>query len=187
MQADASEGAFSGAASDARTARPPIAAARFVWTRWSSHAQPPRRATSEGRKSLPLRVATDGMSATLARQPASRSGVLLRRYIDTFRLALESGNRTCLCGIMGAGHDDLPEAVKTGIGAFADMNEAWLSRVSEGSIAREGGSAGYRASAIYAAILGAQRVARSRNDISLFDRAISCYHATSLLPQEMQA
>jgi TetR/AcrR family transcriptional regulator, transcriptional repressor for nem operon len=116
-----------------------------------------------------------------------RSGVLLRRYIVTFRLALASGNRMRLCGVMGAEYDALPEAVKIEIGMFADMNEACLTKVLEGSIDQKGGSARHRAFAIYAAMLGAQIVARSRNDISLFDRAISCYRTTGLLPQEMQA
>ena len=52
----------------------------------------------------------------------------LRRYPDLFRKALESNNRMCLCSFMAAEHDDLPDAVKREVQAFADVNVAWLSK-----------------------------------------------------------
>src|ERR1700743_2835386 len=36
----------------------------------------------------------------------------LRRYPETFRWALENGNRMCLCSFMSAQTDDLPDEVK---------------------------------------------------------------------------
>jgi TetR/AcrR family transcriptional regulator, transcriptional repressor for nem operon len=113
--------------------------------------------------------------------------VLLRRYTDVFRLALERDNRMCLCGIMGAEYNELPAVVRAEVSAFAEVNEAWLTKVLEGSSPKDGQSAKDRASAIYAAVIGAQLIARSRNDISLYDKAVSCYRATSLIPQEAAA
>jgi TetR/AcrR family transcriptional regulator, transcriptional repressor for nem operon len=48
----------------------------------------------------------------------------LRRYPETFRWALENDNRICLCSFMSAQFDDLPEAVKTEVQAFTDVNLA---------------------------------------------------------------
>jgi TetR/AcrR family transcriptional regulator, transcriptional repressor for nem operon len=106
----------------------------------------------------------------------------LRRYPQTFRKALESGNRMCLCSFMAAEYDDLPEAVKQEVQAFADVNVAWLSRLlSEAAVVTSGESQA-RARAIFAAVAGAQLMARSRSDISLYDSLIDSYRKTGLLP-----
>jgi hypothetical protein len=54
---------------------------------------------------------------------------VLHQYPDIFRKSLESDNRMCLCSFMAAEYDDLPEAVKKEVQAFADVNVAWLSKV----------------------------------------------------------
>src|SRR6201992_1559619 len=46
----------------------------------------------------------------------------LNRYPETFRFALENDNRICLCSFMSAQFDDLPDAVKTEVQVFADVN-----------------------------------------------------------------
>src|SRR5579859_4970530 len=53
----------------------------------------------------------------------------LGRYPEVFRKALATGNRMCLCSFMAAEYDDLPEAVKREVQAFADVNVAWLSKL----------------------------------------------------------
>jgi TetR/AcrR family transcriptional repressor of nem operon len=113
----------------------------------------------------------------------------LRQYPNTFRRSLESDNRMCLCSYMAAEYDDLPDAVKTEVQAFADVNVAWLAKVLTAA-ASAAGAAGQasaeqnvdRARAIYAAVVGAQLVARSRADITLYDRLIDSYRAAGLLP-----
>ena len=89
----------------------------------------------------------------------------------------------CLCGIMAAEYDALPEAVKVEVRAFTDVNAAWLAKIlfsmdilSDISIAQE------RALAIYAAIGGAQLTARSRADISAFDKIVESYRVAGLIP-----
>lgn len=106
----------------------------------------------------------------------------LRDYPATFRRSLESDNRLCLGSFMAAEYEDLPDAVKQEVQAFADVNVAWLGTTlaSAGVTAAADGEA--RARAIFAAIAGAQLIARSRADIGLFDTIIASYRAAGLLP-----
>jgi TetR/AcrR family transcriptional repressor of nem operon len=106
----------------------------------------------------------------------------LRRYPDTFRKALERDNRMCLCSFMAAEYDDLPEPVKKHIQTFAEVNVAWLGKVLAASTLVRPAESERRAHAIYAAVVGAQLLARSRSDISLYDALIDDYRAAGLLP-----
>lgn len=108
--------------------------------------------------------------------------VSLRRYPETFRKSLESDNRMCLSSFMAAEYDDLPEVVKKEVQAFADVNVAWLGKLllAAGVVAAE--EADGRARAIYAAVAGAQLMARGRADIVLFDALINSYRSAGLLP-----
>ena len=106
----------------------------------------------------------------------------LRQYPNTFRKALESGNRICLCSFMAAESDDLPEVVIKEVQTFADVNVAWLSKVLCAAVGISSEESGRRARAIFAAVAGAQLIARSRSDISLYDTLIESYRVTGLLP-----
>ena len=106
----------------------------------------------------------------------------LRRYPETFRWALESENRMCLSGFMAAEYDDLPEAVKKEVQIFADVNVAWLSNVLSAAKVVSPKKSESRARAIFAAVGGAQLMARSRSDIALYDALINSYRAAGLLP-----
>ncbi len=61
-----------------------------------------------------------------------------------------------MCGFMFAEYDDLPDAVKREVQAFADVNTAWLTGVLGGTA-----EAGRQALAIFAALAGAQLIARA--------------------------
>lgn len=107
----------------------------------------------------------------------------LRKYTEIFRKALKSENRMCMCGFMAAEYDDLPEAVRVEVQAFADTNVAWLTKIlSSIPAGRHRGKADRWALAIYAAIGGAQLMARSRNDISVFDQIVEAYRLVGLIP-----
>jgi TetR/AcrR family transcriptional regulator, transcriptional repressor for nem operon len=106
----------------------------------------------------------------------------LRQYPQIFRRSLESAYRLCLCSFMSAEYDDLPEPVKKEVQAFADVNVAWLSKVLFAADAERPEKSEERARAIFAAVAGAQLMARSRSDIGLFDALIESYRATGLLP-----
>jgi TetR/AcrR family transcriptional repressor of nem operon len=104
----------------------------------------------------------------------------LHEYPNEFRKSLANGNRLCLCSFMAAEYDDLPDAVKTEVQAFTDVNIAWLRRmlVDAGVVPASKGEA--RARAIFAAVAGAQLVARSRADITLYDAMIDSYREAGL-------
>jgi TetR/AcrR family transcriptional repressor of nem operon len=106
----------------------------------------------------------------------------LHQYPDIFRKSLESENRLCLCSFMAAEYDDLPEAVKKEVQIFADVNVAWLSRVLSAATVVSPEESERRARAIFAAVAGAQLMARSRSDIALYDALIDSYRAAGLLP-----
>ena len=106
----------------------------------------------------------------------------LHQYPLTFRRALENDNRMCLCSFLSAEYDDLPEAVKREVWVFADLNVAWLSRVLTAAGLVSPKESERRARAIFAAVAGAQLIARSRSDISLYDALIEGYRAAGPLP-----
>ena len=118
---------------------------------------------------------------TLAAESTGPAGAL-RRYPETFRWALENENRMCLSGFMAAEYDDLPEVVKKEVQTFADVNVTWLSKVLSAAKAVSPKKSEQRARAIFAAVGGAQLMARSRSDISLYDALIDSYRAAGLLP-----
>ncbi|MDP0930096.1 TetR/AcrR family transcriptional regulator [Paracoccus onubensis] len=106
----------------------------------------------------------------------------LREYPKIFRRSLESDNRLCLCSFMSAEYDDLPHEVTVEVQTFAEINVAWISKalVAAGAARPENSEA--QARAIFAAVAGAQLIARSRSDISMFDALIESYRAKGLLP-----
>lgn len=120
------------------------------------------------------------LDALLAESPDAAGA--LRRYPETFRWALEHENRMCLSGFMAAEYDDLPEVVKKEVQAFADVNVAWLSKVLSAAKVVSPKMSKARARAIFAAVGGAQLMARGRSDIALYDALIQGYRAAGLLP-----
>lgn len=106
----------------------------------------------------------------------------LHRYPDVFRKSLQSGNRMCLCSFMAAEYDDLPETVKQEVQTFTDVNVAWLSKILSAAAIAGAEETEHRARAIFAAVAGAQLIARSRSDIPLYDALINSYRIAGLLP-----
>jgi len=115
-------------------------------------------------------------------QNSSKPLDALRRYPETFRWALENDNRICLCSFMSAQFDDLPDSVMTEVQAFADVNIAWLKKTLIGAKLTSPREAEKRARAIYCGIVGAQLMARSRADITLYDSVVESYRKAGLLP-----
>jgi TetR/AcrR family transcriptional repressor of nem operon len=106
---------------------------------------------------------------------------ILRLYTGIFRAALVDGNRMCLCGIMSAEHEDLPPEVRQEVDAFTEANLAWLARLLETRRPDTGSAeAQQRAMAIFAAVEGAQLVARGRGDPAAFDTILAGYEAAGL-------
>src|ERR1700742_2107602 len=105
----------------------------------------------------------------------------LQAYPGLFRRSLEEDNRMCLCSFMAAEYDDLPDTVKREVQAFADVNIAWLTKMLAATSV-SGSRCETKARAIFAAVAGAQLMARSRADVSLFDALIASFRESGLIP-----
>jgi len=106
----------------------------------------------------------------------------MARYTDLFAGTLRSDNRMCLAGILGAERNDLPDEIRAEIVKYGEMNESWLARLLALREPAKPEENVRRARAIYAAVQGAQLIAHSRGDISLFQEMIETYRATGLIP-----
>ena len=106
----------------------------------------------------------------------------LRQYPRIFRLSLERNNRMCLSSLMATEYDVLPEQVLKEVQTFADVNTAWLRDQLIAAKLVEPNDGETKARAIYAALAGAQIIARSRSDISLFDSLVRSYQEAGFLP-----
>ena len=108
----------------------------------------------------------------------------IRKYTDVFRNTLLNENRMCLGGMMAAEHDELPVKVQVEVVKFSEMNVRWLVKVLLLPNKTRAGAATikHRALAIFAAVQGAQLVARGRNDVSAYDRIVDAYRSAGLLP-----
>jgi TetR/AcrR family transcriptional repressor of nem operon len=93
-----------------------------------------------------------------------------RIYADVLR-----DQRMCLCGMLAAEYDTLPEPMRERIIGFFDDNEAWLTAVLEhgqadGALAVSG-SASDAAQAIVSGLEGALLIARPYGDVDRFEAA----------------
>jgi TetR/AcrR family transcriptional repressor of nem operon len=91
-------------------------------------------------------------------------------YADVLR-----GERMCLCGILAAEYQTLPEPMREAVIGFFDQNQRWLEGVlaqgrSDGSLSFEG-SAGEAAQAILSALEGAMLLERPYGDLERFRSA----------------
>ncbi len=112
-----------------------------------------------------------------SRDPA----VLFRAYGHAFRAALENDNRMCLYGILSAERDELAPEVHAEVERFAEVNVRWLTKL----LALDGKTpkaAQRQAVSLFAAVEGAQLVARGRGDLKLFDEILATYRAVGLAP-----
>ena len=103
----------------------------------------------------------------------------LDAYAGIYAAVLEE-QRMCLCGMLAADYDTLPEPMREAVVRFFDVNEAWLTRVLEQGVDEGtldlGGAARNAAQAIVSGLEGALLVARPYGDVSRFRAA-----ATGLL------
>ncbi|HEY7598612.1 MAG TPA: TetR/AcrR family transcriptional regulator, partial [Candidatus Limnocylindrales bacterium] len=98
----------------------------------------------------------------------------LTAYAEIYAAVLRD-RRMCLCGMLAADYDTLPEPMREAVVRFFDSNEAWLAGVlaegeREGSL-RLGGSEREAAQTIVSGLEGAMLVARPYGDVSRFESA----------------
>jgi TetR/AcrR family transcriptional regulator, transcriptional repressor for nem operon len=96
----------------------------------------------------------------------------LQAYCDIYRAVL-SEERMCLCGMLAAEYDTLPEQMRASVVAFFDYNHVWLSRVLENGRAIDEihfiGSADHAARSVVASLEGAMLVSRPYHDTTMID------------------
>jgi TetR/AcrR family transcriptional regulator, transcriptional repressor for nem operon len=85
------------------------------------------------------------------------------------------GHRMCLCGMLAAEYQTLPDPMRAAVIGFIDANEAWVERVlsdgrQAGSIALAG-AASDAARLIVSGLEGAMLLARPYGDLARFDNA----------------
>jgi TetR/AcrR family transcriptional repressor of nem operon len=118
----------------------------------------------------------DRLAASLtALAAAERSApARLRGYAALYRNMLDE-ERLCLCGMLAAEYQTLPQAMRSAVIRFFTRNEAWLAKVlADGAAAGEiqlACSATDAAVALVAGLEGAMLVTRPFNDLARFDAA----------------
>jgi TetR/AcrR family transcriptional repressor of nem operon len=104
------------------------------------------------------------------------------RYTDVFADTLRNGNRMCLAGILSAERNELPDDVRNEVVKWGEMNERWIARVLATQNYLKSEEVPRRARAIFAAVSGAQLIAHSRSDVSVYEEIIAAYRASGLIP-----
>ena len=99
----------------------------------------------------------------------------LKGYINMCRQIIDNGNRLCLCVMLMADFETIPDEVRREVEGFDADNVAWLTRVvaagREAGMFRFAGPAEAEAQFLFAAIEGAELVARGSHNIARFDVA----------------
>jgi TetR/AcrR family transcriptional repressor of nem operon len=102
------------------------------------------------------------------------AGAKLAAYAELYTDVLR-GQRMCLCGMLAAEYETLPEPMRRAVMRFFDTNEAWLQSVlEEGRRQRTlafAGPAREAAALIVSALEGAMLVARPYGDLARFRAA----------------
>ncbi len=114
----------------------------------------------------------------------------LKAYADLY-LEVLRGDRMCLCGMMAAEHETLPEPMQNAVLAYFTHNQIWLSRVlrdgkAKGTIHYEG-SANETARTIIGTLEGAMLLARLFGDVASFRSATSHLLAGLVSPDNVPA
>jgi TetR/AcrR family transcriptional repressor of nem operon len=121
------------------------------------------------------RYTTRFMAALTALDISSDSApVKLDGYAGLYLSVLRE-QRMCLCGMLAAEYQTLPDAMRIAVLAFFDDNESWLQQVlehgqAEGSV-HFAGSARDTARMIISCLEGAMLVARPYADVTRFETA----------------
>ncbi|MBV9897882.1 MAG: TetR/AcrR family transcriptional regulator [Chloroflexi bacterium] len=115
-------------------------------------------------------AALDDLDAADLDAPAKLEGYA-KLYLEVLR-----NQRMCMCGMLAAEYQTLPERMQTAVIDFFNANETWLERVVEqGQCAgtlRQGDSARDIARAIVGGFEGAMLLARPYGDISRFQAGV---------------
>lgn len=112
-----------------------------------------------------VRQYTDEITAVLQSVDADLpADVKLAAYTKMFGKTLGDGTQICLCGMLAADIDSLPDSVRKAVQAFFRMNENWLAKVfaagaTEGTLVVNG-SAESAARMLFATLQGSVLASR---------------------------
>lgn len=106
----------------------------------------------------------------------------IQKYTDAFGRTVQDDNRMCLGGMMAAEFKEIPPEVRIEVVKFGEANVDWLVKVLSLGQLGGGDAVKSQALAIYAAVQGAQLIARSRGDAMIYDAIIETYRESGLLP-----
>ena len=99
----------------------------------------------------------------------------LEAYCDIYRAVL-SEHRMCLCGMLAAEYETLPDPMRHAVVGFLDLNQAWLSALLESGRAagslRFSDTSDQAARSIVAALEGAMLVSRPYGDTGVLDSVV---------------
>ena len=133
---------------------------------------------------------TQRFTEALARIDASGADApgRLADYVGLYRDVINA-HRICLCGMLAAEYQTLPEPMRDAVVRFFDVNEAWLESVLDegsaaGSIQLVGGSARGTARGVLSGLEGAMLMTRPYGDAQRFqdaaDRILAGLYAPSV-------
>jgi len=107
----------------------------------------------------------------------------IHAFAGVFRKTLLRENRMCLGGILAAERPDLDLEVQAEVERFTELLVQWLCGVlAKGKPKMKPKELRRQALAIFAAIEGAQLMARGSGDVAVFDDALEAYSDIGLLP-----
>ena len=96
-------------------------------------------------------------------QPAPKDA--MEQFARIYRDALGKGDTICLCAALSAGRENLPEIARDALDSYYDATLAWLERYLVRSQARS----------VLALVEGAQILARTRQDLQVFEDATNAF------------
>ncbi|HLH13530.1 MAG TPA: TetR/AcrR family transcriptional regulator [Solirubrobacteraceae bacterium] len=124
--------------------------------------------------------------ASIDAEPTS-AAAKLAAYAELYAQVLRE-ERMCLCGILAAEHETVPDSMRTAVIDFLDDNETWLAQVLErgradGSFSF-GEPAAVTARSIVSGLEGAMLVARPYGEVERFETAAAQLLAGLVGPSE---
>jgi TetR/AcrR family transcriptional repressor of nem operon len=94
-------------------------------------------------------------------------------YVDQFRTALVKDGAMCLCGLLGAETDGLPQPVKAETKRFFEKNIDWLEQAYKAKHPDNQTSAKINAIKTVSMLEGAMMISKTLNDNSAFEQAVA--------------
>ncbi len=111
----------------------------------------------------------------LIKEKSDNAFDILKHYVGLYHTVMQDRNQMCLCGMLAAEMETLPQAMKEELQGFFAENVVWLTAVLEEGLRTETltytGSAEAEAHSLLAGLEGAMLVSRSYANTAWFETA----------------